>query len=75
VKDKPYILTRRRNSDIIKFYKDQIKKFYKIGIGNKTEFKTIVTEQLIENTKKRLAELQAADLINVGGLSNNGLAK
>tara|TARA_R100001082_G_C4301114_1_gene132454 strand:- start:261 stop:455 length:195 start_codon:yes stop_codon:yes gene_type:complete len=44
---------------IISFYKEQLKRFKKIGIGNKTEFNTIVTDQLIAITKKRLDELQA----------------
>ena len=45
-------------SNIIAFYKEQIRRFYKIGIGNKTEFKTLVTDNLIDITKKRLKELQ-----------------
>tara|TARA_R100000458_G_C8250753_1_gene227758 strand:+ start:1216 stop:1413 length:198 start_codon:yes stop_codon:yes gene_type:complete len=47
---------------VIKFYKEQIKKFEKIGLGNKTEFNTIVTEQLFDITRKRLAELQEMKL-------------
>ena len=51
--------TPRTNlSDIINFYNEQLKRYRKIGIGNKTEFNTIVTEQLINITLKRLHELQ-----------------
>ena len=45
-------------SDIIYFYKQQIARFEKIGIGNKTEFNTVVTPQLIDITIKRLYQLQ-----------------
>ena len=38
------------------FYKNQLKKFYMIGIGNKTKHVT-VTQNLIDTTKKRLEEL------------------
>lgn len=46
-------------SDIIYFYKGQLEKFYKIGIGNKTEFNTVVTDGLLDITLKRLTQLQA----------------
>ena len=45
-------------SDIIYFYKQQIERFSKIGIGNNTEFNTVVTDSLINITLKRLHELQ-----------------
>jgi len=45
-------------SDIIYFYKQQLSRFYKIGIGNKTEFNTVVTDGLLDITLKRLTELQ-----------------
>jgi hypothetical protein len=48
----------RGKQGVISFYKEQIRRFNKIGIGNKTEFNTVVTDQLIDITKKRLAELQ-----------------
>ena len=38
------------------FYKNQLKKFYMIGIGNKTKHVT-VTQNLIDTSKKRLEEL------------------
>ena len=50
---------RRTNlSNIIAFYKEQLRRFDKIGLGNKTEFNTIVTDVLLEATKRRLDELQ-----------------
>ena len=54
-------ITRRRTTltDIIYFYKQQIARFKKIGIGNKTEFHTTVTQPLIDITIKRLDQLQA----------------
>ena len=45
-------------SNIIAFYKEQLRRFEKIGIGNKTEFRTVITEQLLAITRKRLSELQ-----------------
>ena len=52
--------TKTQLTDIIKFYRDQISKFYKIGIGNKTEHRVVVTDALIDITKKRLYELQTS---------------
>ena len=45
-------------SDIIHFYRNQIAKFEKIGMGNKTEHNTVITEVLMEATRRRLLELQ-----------------
>ena len=45
-------------SDVIKFYKEQLRKFDKLGIGKETEHGTVVTERLIQNTEDRLYELQ-----------------
>ena len=42
---------------LIAFYKDQLKKFFKLGIGKKTEFNVVVTDTLINITKKRMAQL------------------
>tara|TARA_Y100001938_G_scaffold47603_1_gene66317 strand:+ start:371 stop:589 length:219 start_codon:yes stop_codon:yes gene_type:complete len=44
---------------IIRFYKEQLEKFQKIGIGNKTEFNTVVTQNLINITIRRLRELKS----------------
>ena len=59
-------------SDIIYFYKGQIARFENIGLGNKTEFGTVVTDQLLDITRKRLCELQQKKLNIMGGFSNNG---
>ena len=45
---------RELYSRMISFYRDQLQKFYQLGIGNKTEFRVTVTETLINVTKKRL---------------------
>ena len=42
---------------IITFYKDQLAKFEKIGMGGSTENDTIVTPSLIAVTRKRLGQL------------------
>ena len=46
-----------RKEGLLSFYRHQLKKFYKVGIGNKTEFGTVVTETLIDATKRRLSEI------------------
>ena len=42
---------------IINMYHSQLSKFRKIGIGNETEFGTMITENLINITEKRLNQL------------------
>ena len=60
-------------SDIIYFYKQQIARFEKIGLGNKTEFNTVITHQLIDITIKRLHELQTRrDQLIYRARGNNG---
>ena len=44
-------------SGLVSFYKNQLRKFSKIGIGNKTEFNVTVTPNLIKITIDRLEEL------------------
>ena len=44
-------------SDMIYFYREQVKRLERLGMGNKTEFGTLVTEVLIECTKRRLYQL------------------
>jgi len=60
-------------TDIIKFYRDQLKKFYKLGIGNKTEHRVVVTDGLIDITKKRLYELQTSKANFIYRGSQNGI--
>ena len=43
--------------DYIRFYRMQLKKFERVGMGNKTEFNVMVTPELVEVTKKRMFEL------------------
>ena len=49
---------------IARFYKDQLKKFNKIGLGKKTDNGVTVTDKLIEITKTRLYQLQPMAAIN-----------
>ena len=44
-------------SGLVSFYKNQLRKFSKIGIGNKTKFNVTVTPNLIKITIDRLEEL------------------
>ena len=44
---------------VINLYKEQLQIFKKLGIGKRTCFRTIVTDRLINTTKKRLAQLSA----------------
>ena len=48
--------------DVIRFYKEQIMKFEKLGLGKETEFKVTVTQSLIDCTKERLMQLQCGDV-------------
>tara|TARA_Y100000593_G_scaffold94649_1_gene194876 strand:+ start:3489 stop:3674 length:186 start_codon:yes stop_codon:yes gene_type:complete len=52
-----------QTSTIILFYRHQIKKFRRIGIGNKTEHGVVVTEKLIKVTKLRLNQLTCRNLV------------
>ena len=42
---------------IVNFYKEQLRKFEKIGVNNLTEYDVKVTDKLINTTKRRLSEL------------------
>ena len=44
---------------IINLYREQLHTFKKLGIGQRTVHGTIVTDKLIDTTKKRLAQLSA----------------
>ena len=46
-----------KTTQIKYFYRSQIAKFEKLGIGGVTEFGVEVTEQLMAITRKRLSEL------------------
>lgn len=45
---------------LIGFYREQLRRFNKIGLGNKTEFGTTITETVLRSTTKRLNELTSA---------------
>ena len=42
---------------IINFYQEQLNKFTKLGLGKRTENDVVITEQLIETTRRRLNKL------------------
>ena len=42
---------------IVEFYKDQLEKFKKIGVGKETETGIKVSKKLIKTTEKRLRQL------------------
>ena len=42
---------------LIHFYREQLSKFRKLGLGQKTEFGVKITKELIHNTEKRLTDL------------------
>jgi len=44
---------------IIETYEDTIDRLILTGIGNKTEFNTVVTERLIDNVIQRINQLKA----------------
>ena len=46
-----------------RFYKEQIRRYDRVGIGNLTEFGTIVTPALIDTAEIRLKELVDGKLI------------
>ena len=41
----------------INFYRDQLKHFAKVGLGNRTQHDVVVTKELIAVTEKRLSQL------------------
>lgn len=46
-----------------RFYKEQVRRYDRVGIGNYTEFGTIVTPALIDTAERRLKELVEGKLI------------
>lgn len=53
---------KRVHSDIRMVYRNQIRKFERIGLDNKTEHGVVVTEKLLAITRKRLMELQSQSI-------------
>ena len=41
----------KSKAHVIGFYRDQLKKFEKLGIGNRTDNRVIVTQTLIDTTE------------------------
>ena len=64
--------SRHTLSDIIYFYRSQLVKFHKIGMGNKTENGVTITDRLLDITNIRLSELINKKL-HIGGNRTNGV--
>ena len=67
------------DQDIIRFYKEQLKKFRKLQSQNKhvTDFGVRITPILFEATQRRLAELQTGIKIGIftySPIAKNGVA-
>ena len=50
-----YMLTTRKS--LIGWYRDQLAKFLRLGVGKYTEHNTKVSQALIDTTKKRIVQL------------------
>ena len=57
-----YMLTTRKS--LIHWYRDQLAKFHKLGIGKWTENNTKVSQTLIDTTKKRIVQLGGVDALH-----------
>ena len=44
--------------ETILWYEEQLKRFDKIGLGNKSEFGTVITNRLVNATQRRLNNLR-----------------
>ena len=42
---------------VIEFYRQQLKRLKDIGVGNETEFGSVVTDKMLRATEKRLSQL------------------
>ena len=56
------MLTTRKS--LIGWYRDQLAKFYRLGIGKFTEHNTKVSQTLIDTTKKRIVQLGGVDALH-----------
>jgi|10_taG_2_1085330.scaffolds.fasta_scaffold186223_3 hypothetical protein len=56
-----YILATRHS--LIGFYREQLEKFLKLGLGKRTEFNVKITDVLIRSTRKRLVQLGGRDAL------------
>jgi len=57
-----YMLTTRKS--LIGWYRDQLAKFLRLGIGKFTEHNTKISQTLIDTTKKRIVQLGGVDALN-----------
>ena len=44
--------------ELILFYQAQLRKFYTLGMGQKTENRVVITQTLIDATQRRLTQLR-----------------
>ena len=56
------MLTTRKS--LIGWYRDQLAKFHKLGIGKFTENNTKVSQTLIDTTEKRIVQLGGEDALH-----------
>ena len=57
-----YMLTTKKS--LIHWYRDQLAKFYKLGIGKFTEHNTKVSQTLIDATKNRIVQLGGVEALD-----------
>ena len=53
--------TQISNYWLILFYKGQLRKFNKLGLGRKTENRVIITRALIQATERRINQLRTME--------------
>ena len=56
------MLTTRKS--LIQWYRGQLTKFYKLGIGKWTEHNTKVSQTLIDTTKRRIVQLGGVEALD-----------
>ena len=57
-----YMLTTRKS--VIQWYRGQLAKFHRLGIGKFTENNTKVSQTLIDTTEKRIIQLGGVDALH-----------
>ena len=57
-----YMLTTKKS--LIHWYRDQLAKFKKLGIGRFTEHNTKVSQRLIDTTEKRIVQLGGVEALD-----------
>ena len=55
---------------LINFYREQLSKFLKLGMGKRTEHNVLITEKLIQLTEKRLNDLS---IVYEAGVSDQAM--